>query len=98
MAVKAPWRGGVGEEVDNEQIGAALGRILDGQDFKASPRLAQMLTFIVEETLAGRGPYLKAFYIANKVFGRDENFDAVDRSARARPGQSTAQGDRALTI
>ena len=77
MTDDALRRGGVSEELDNDKIETALRKILESRDFRASPRLAQMLTFIVEETLEGRGPYLKAFYIANQVFGRDENFDAA---------------------
>jgi TolB-like protein/Tfp pilus assembly protein PilF len=34
------------------------------------------LSFVVEETLAGRGDRLKAFSIAREVYGRDETFDA----------------------
>lgn len=36
-----------------------------------------MLRFIVSETIAGNQSRLKAFYIANMVFGRDETFDAA---------------------
>ena len=40
-----------------------------------SPQLANFLTFIVEETLAGHGDRLKAYTIATDALGRDANFD-----------------------
>ncbi len=40
-----------------------------------SPQLANFLTFIVDETLAGRGDRLRAYAIATDALGRDANFD-----------------------
>ena len=40
-----------------------------------SAQLANFLSFIVEETLAGRGDRLKAYTIATDALGRDANFD-----------------------
>lgn len=51
--------------------------MLASDDFANAPRLAEMMQFIVDETLAGNASRLKAFYIANMVFGRDETFDAA---------------------
>jgi adenylate cyclase len=62
--------------IEDQEAKSALELILASEDFVSSPRLADMLTFIVEQTLEGRSAYLKAFNIANHVFGRDESFDA----------------------
>ena len=62
--------------IEDNDVTSALEQILASDDFVSSPRLSEMLAFIVEQTLDGHGAYLKAFNIANHVFGRDENFDA----------------------
>lgn len=54
----------------------AVGRVLACDDFARAPRLTELLRFIVDEQQAGRGDRLKAFVIAQAVFGRDETFDA----------------------
>ncbi len=59
-------------EVD---VRAQLERILNGESFRASQRRREMLRFIVEETLAGRGDRMKGVAVAMSVFGRDETFD-----------------------
>jgi TolB-like protein len=58
-----------------EDVIAQLERMLEGVSFKASPRRQEMLRFIVDETLAGRGDRLKGVTVAISVFGRDETFD-----------------------
>jgi adenylate cyclase len=54
---------------------AALGRILHWPDLHASERQRRLLTYLVEETRAGRGARLKAYNIATAVLGRNERFD-----------------------
>lgn len=61
---------------DSNEIRAALDRVLESEDFRVSPRMVELLVYIVEQTLEGRQSRLKAFSIANEVFGRDESFDA----------------------
>ena len=56
-------------------IGAALGRVVASATLAKSPQLAQFLTFIVKETLAGRDDRLKAYTIATDALGRDADFD-----------------------
>jgi hypothetical protein len=56
-------------------IRAALGRIVAGPSLKKSPQLANFLTFVVDETLAGRADRIKAYNIAADALGRNENFD-----------------------
>ena len=53
-----------------------LDRILSSRDFDLPQRARRFLQFTIEETLDGRGGYLKAFTIAQVVFGRDASFDA----------------------
>ncbi len=42
----------------------------------SSPRRRELLRYLADETLAGRGERLKGYTIATEVFGRDESFDA----------------------
>lgn len=52
-----------------------LNRILASKAFRQADRLKRFLTFIVEETLAGRGERLKEFVVGVEVFGKDDSFD-----------------------
>ncbi len=52
-----------------------LGQILGSADFAQSGRINAFLSFVVEETLAGRSDRLKEYTIATTVFDRDESFD-----------------------
>ena len=56
-------------------VRAQLRRMLETPSFRSSQRRQEMLSFIVEETLAGRGDRLKGVAVAMAVFGRDETFD-----------------------
>lgn len=58
-----------------DEVRAALGRVLASPDFSANDRRRAFLTYVVEETLAGRGDRLKGYAIATAVFGRGEAFD-----------------------
>ncbi|MBX4968448.1 hypothetical protein [Rhizobium binae] len=59
-----------------EEVQQQLERILSSDEFRLPERARRFLEFVVTETLAGRRDYLKAFTIAQAVFGRDANFDA----------------------
>ncbi len=61
--------------VNAVEITAQLKRILASSDFEQSRRLCKFLTFIVEETIAGRADYLKEYMIGVDVFERGESFD-----------------------
>ena len=50
-------------------------RILNSEPFLRAPRMQCFLTFVVEETLAGRSGLLKEYTIALGVFGKAPDFD-----------------------
>lgn len=58
-----------------EEICRQAERILASEEFHAPQRGRNFLEFVVNETLAGRSGFLKAFTIANVVFGREASFD-----------------------
>jgi len=55
-------------------------KICQSPEFRSKQVLCKFLSYIVSETLAGRGDQIKAFTIGVDVFGRDADFD---------PGQDT---------
>ncbi|MFO1067349.1 MAG: hypothetical protein U1E14_02385 [Geminicoccaceae bacterium] len=57
------------------QIREALQRALDSEAFAQSGRLRDLLRYLVEETLAGRGSRLKGYTLGVEVFGRGDDFD-----------------------
>lgn len=58
----------------------ALSRVVNSATFRSSPRLAELLTHLVEQTVAGHADRLKGYAIALDVFGREEDFDASSDS------------------
>ncbi len=58
----------------------ALSRVIASATFRSSPRLAELLTHLVQQTVAGHADRLKGYAIALDVFGRDEDFDASSDS------------------
>ena len=46
--------------ITSEEVKAQLAEILDSADFQASQRLRDFLSYIVEQTLDGKGRDLKA--------------------------------------
>jgi len=56
-------------------VRAQLERILTSPHFAAADRAKRFLTFLVEETLAGRHERLKEYTLAVEVFDRDASFD-----------------------
>ncbi|MBB3657663.1 TolB-like protein [Rhizobium sp. BK650] len=61
---------------DDAGVRAQLDRILASSEFLAPERGRRFLQYIVQETLEGRSEQLKAYTIAQAVFGRDASFDA----------------------
>ncbi len=58
------------EQPSPDLVRQALGRVVSSDEFQASPRLQQFLTYVVEETLAGRGAQIRGKAIAVEVYGR----------------------------
>jgi serine/threonine-protein kinase len=56
-------------------VRGALERVLNSEPFLRSPQLQRFLRYVVEETLAGRGPRLKEYVIGIEVFGRPADYD-----------------------
>ena len=61
----------ISEEKTREQ----LERILKSKIFRTVERLKRFVSFIVSETLAGRGDQLKEFVVGIQVFDKDPSFD-----------------------
>jgi Tol biopolymer transport system component len=58
-------------------VRAQLDKVLSSQLFLRSDRLSAFLTFIVEETLEGRGDTLKEHVIAIEVYGKGPEFNTA---------------------
>ena len=65
---------------DEDALIRQVEKICESPEFQSKPVLCRFLSYIVSETLAGRGDNLKAFTIGVDVFDKDEDFD---------PGQDT---------
>lgn len=66
-----------------EAIRIQLSRILNSDGFIRAQRMRRFLTFVVEETLAGRSSHLCEYSIAVTVFDRSVSFEsAIDPIVR----------------
>ena len=64
-------------EDDKERIRLQLERLLLSSHFRNSKRYPALLRYIVDETLAGRGPQLKERTLGVEVFGRPADYDTA---------------------
>jgi TolB-like protein/Flp pilus assembly protein TadD len=62
------------KELD-ETVRQQLDRILASPTFQQVDRLKRFLSFVVLETVAGRGDQLKEYVVGVQVFGKDDSFD-----------------------
>lgn len=62
-------------ETFEADLRSALAHVIQSAAFNSSPRLAELLTYLVEQTVQGHADRLKGYTIALDVFGRDESFD-----------------------
>ena len=86
MAVVAP---------DRVAVVAALRRMLDSEELRASPRSRDFLAYVVTEALAGRGHRLKERTVARYALGRTKDFDSVtDAAARVQANRLRASMER----
>jgi len=58
-----------------EQVRAALDRVLAAPEFVNAARLSRFLRFAVEKSLAGAGAELKEYLLGVEVFDRGQDFD-----------------------
>jgi adenylate cyclase len=70
------------QKVDNpplahDEVRAGLQKLLVSDDFKTSERNKRFLSYVVEETLSGRGSRIKAYNIALAAFDRASDFDPL---------------------
>jgi len=61
--------------IDPSAIREELARIVASASFTHSPRMRRFLTYVVEETLAGRGTQLKEYTIGLSVYDKPADFD-----------------------
>src|SRR5579859_6450165 len=64
-----------GTQEADEKVRQQLRRILASKAFRQVYRLQSFLSFIVDETVGGRGDKLKEFHIGVEVFGKGASFD-----------------------
>jgi hypothetical protein len=84
-------RSAVREDSD-EKIAAQLDRILSSNAFCRKERLKRFLSFIVNESMAGRGTELKETVIALEVFDKRPGFDpGRDTTVRVQARRLRAQ-------
>jgi hypothetical protein len=57
------------------QIRTALSHVISSRTFQASPGLARLLTFLVEEELSGHSDRLKETYVGHALYGRPATYD-----------------------
>src|SRR5689334_15232434 len=57
------------------RVAVQLNRILASRAFRQADRMKRFLSFIVNETIEGRGERLKEFVVGVEVFGKDTSFD-----------------------
>jgi hypothetical protein len=67
-------------EISPGQISSELDRIRASRLFASSPRLSQLLAYLVGAVLSGRHESLKEYILALDVFGRSAEFDPCTSS------------------
>lgn len=71
-----------------EQVRAALDRVLAAPEFLNATRLSRFLRYAVEKTLAGGGSELKEYLLGVEVFDRGQDFDPrMDPIVRVEAGR-----------
>ncbi len=76
MDEKTPW--GPRSEEEKDQIRLQMHRLLETAHFKNSRRYPALFRFIVEETLEGRGEFLKERLLGIRVFNRPPDYDTAN--------------------
>src|ERR1700727_3955192 len=76
MDVRSSWVPKTEEE--KNQVRRQMERLLETTHFKNSRRYPALFRFIVEETLEGRGEFLKERLLGVRVFNRPPDYDTAD--------------------
>jgi hypothetical protein len=76
MEVHSSWVPKTEEE--KNQVRRQMERLLETAHFKNSRRYPALFRFIVEETLEGRGEFLKERLLGVRVFNRPPDYDTAD--------------------
>jgi hypothetical protein len=76
MEERTPW--GPRSEEEKDQIRQQMHRLLETAHFKNSRRYPALFRFIVEETLEGRGEFLKERLLGIRVFNRPPDYDTAN--------------------
>lgn len=63
-----------------DQIRTQLDRLLSSPELNQSAKLQEFLSYVVEESLAGRARYIKGVTIAQALYGEDKEFDPESNS------------------
>ncbi|PZR00960.1 MAG: hypothetical protein DI533_03345 [Cereibacter sphaeroides] len=80
---------------DEDACRRQIAKILASQEFDATDRERRFLSYVVEESLAGRADRIKAYSIAMAAFGRDASFDPqTDPIVRVEAGHLRRALDR----
>jgi adenylate cyclase len=87
MAVRDPIAAGCLDNLSPEAIRAQVAKIVASPEFPVTGRGAAFLSYIVEESLAGRANRIKGYSIALEVFKRDEHFSQDDPVVRIEAGR-----------
>jgi adenylate cyclase len=61
----------------DEEVREQLRQMLGCSEFNTSDRNRRFLSYVIEETLAGRSDRIKAYNIAVTAFDRSEDFDPL---------------------
>ncbi|MGI9412317.1 MAG: PAS domain-containing protein [Hyphomicrobiales bacterium] len=79
-------------DIDADQVRDHLDRILASAEFVDSPRLKDLIEYLVTESLEGRGERLKGYIIGIDVFERGEDFNPdSDTIVRVQAGRLRAK-------
>ena len=85
---KPPLRPSEGPAFPPATVLEALAQIIASQAFRASARRKRLLSFLVEQTVAGRADRLKPYAIAVDALGCDETFNPqIDPLVRLEVGR-----------
>ncbi|MBV8845821.1 MAG: hypothetical protein JO307_23680 [Bryobacterales bacterium] len=61
--------------VPEQEVKAALERVLSSDNFVNAARQSAFLRFVVERTIGGDGAQLKEYLLGVEIFGRGQDFD-----------------------